>query len=379
MTETLRPTWAEINLENLAFNFHSVKSFVGENVQIMAMVKADAYGHSAIQCSQRLQSEGVDWFGVALSEEGIELRRNGITKNILCLGGFWEGQENLLLENDLTPIIFQIEKAALFDKAARDFGMTADVHIKIDTGMGRVGVRFDEVKMFADKFKQFKNLNIEGLMTHFAVADDLSQNNFTEIQIDRFNKVVKIFEANGFSPKYKDLANSPGAIGHKNALGNLIRPGGILYGLGDDILPKEIAKPELKPVLSLHSRIALLKKVPKGETLGYGRAFQTDRDSLIATIPIGYHDGYQRILSNQSQVIINEQFVPVVGRISMDWTLVDVTDLPNVKINDEVILLGKCGDLEITAADLAKMSGTISYEITCGINRRVWRKYVENK
>lgn len=379
MIESFRPTWAEINLDNLAFNYHSVKDFVGENIEIMAMVKADAYGHSAIECSQRLQNEGVKWFGVALPEEGIELRKNGINQNILCLGSFWKGQEKALLENDLTPIIFQLEKAEIFDRAAKECGITADVHIKIDTGMGRVGVRFDEVDKFAQEFTKFKNLNVEGLMTHFAVADDLSQNNFTNRQIDKFEKAVRIFESFGFDPKLKDLANSPGAIGHKNARGNLVRLGGVLYGLGDDVLPKEIIKPALKPVLSLHSRIALLKKVSKGETLGYGRTFQTERDSTIATIPVGYHDGFSRNLSNKGKVIINEAFAPIIGRISMDWTLVDVTDIPNVKIDDEVILIGKSGEMNISAENLAKLTDTISYEITCGINQRVRRKYVGSK
>lgn len=379
MSELRRPTWVEINLDNLAFNFHSVRTFIGENVEIMAMVKADAYGHSAIECAKRLEEENIDWFGVALPEEGLELRQNGIKKRILCLGSYWNGQEKLCLENDITPIIFDIEKAEIYDATAKKLGVVADIHVKIDTGMGRVGVRFDEAERFAEKLKSFSNLNLEGLMTHFASADNLSENDFTNLQIERFNKCVKMFEDKGFYPKYKDLANSPGAIVHANSRNNLVRIGGILYGLGDDVLPKEVLKPELKPVLSLHSKIALLKKVPKGETLGYGRTFKAERDSIIATIPIGYQDGYSRILTNISKVIINGFFANVVGRISMDWTIVDVTDIPNVKIDDEVILIGKSGELKIKAEDLAVLSDTISYEITCGINRRVWRKYVGSK
>lgn len=379
MSELCRPTWAEINLDNLAFNFHSVRKFIGENVEIMAMVKADAYGHSAIECAKRLENEDIDWFGVALPEEGLELRQNGIKKRILCLGSYWKGQEKLCLENDITPIVFDIEKAEIYDATAKKLGFVADIHVKIDTGMGRVGVRFDEAERFAEKLKSFSNLNLEGLMTHFASADNLSENDFTNLQIERFNKCVKMFEDKGFYPKYKDLANSPGAIVHENSRNNLVRLGGILYGLGDDVLPNEVLKPELKPVLSLYSKIALLKKVPKGETLGYGRTFKAERDSMIATIPIGYQDGYNRILTNKSKVIINGFFANVVGRISMDWTIVDVTDIPNVKIDDEVILIGKSSELEIKAEDLAVLSDTISYEITCGINRRVWRKYVGSK
>jgi alanine racemase len=210
-------------------------------------------------------------------------------------------------------------------------------------------------------------------MTHFASADDLAANGFTDLQISRFYDAVTIFERAGFSPTYLDLANSPGAIAHPNSRGNMVRLGGILYGLGDDILPKNIEKPQLKPVLSLRSRVSNLKNVPKGESLGYGRTFATGRDSLIAAVPIGYHDGYPRPLSNRSRVIVNGVYAPVVGTISMDWTLVDVTDVPNVRIGDEVILIGESGNCRIAAEDLAGILGTISYEITCGINRRVPR------
>ena len=371
-----RPTWAEINLDNLAFNFKSVKEFIGQKISFMAVVKADGYGHGAVCCARKLDEAGIDWFGVALPEEGLELRENGIKTPILCLGSFWSGQENLLLENDLTPVIYNLEIAGKFDKAARDKGITAKIHIKIDTGMGRIGVRFDEINEFAEKLKQFQNLRVEGMMTHFASADNLNENSFTNLQIQRFYEAVKLFEDKGFAPKFKDLANSPGAIAHENSRGNMVRLGGVLYGLGGDVLPHEIELPELKPVLSLHTKISHLKKVPKGETLGYGKTFLTEKDSLIATIPIGYQDGYSRTLSNLGRVIINNNFAPVVGRISMDWTIIDVSNIPNVKINDEVILIGKSEDIEIPAEELAKITQTISYEITCGINRRVTRKYV---
>ncbi len=371
-----RPTWAEINLNNLAFNFHSVKDFVGKNIEYMAVVKADAYGHSAIECAKRLEKEGVDWFGVALPEEGLELRKNGITKPILCLGGFWSGQETHLLENKLTPVIYQIETAELFNKVCEKNDLSANIHIKIDTGMGRLGVRFDRIDEFIKELKCFKNLEVEGIMTHFACADNLSENDFTNRQIKEFNDAVKLFESSGFIPKYKDLANSPGAIAHKNSVGNLVRLGGVLYGLGDDVLPPEIEKPILKPVMSLYSTITLLKKINKGDTLGYGKTFKAEKESLIATIPIGYHDGFARNLSNRGKVLINGVFAPVVGRISMDWSIIDVTEVPNVRVNDAVVLIGNYNGLKISAEDIAKELETISYEITCGINRRVIRKYV---
>jgi alanine racemase len=367
----MRPTWAKINLENLAFNFHSVKDFVGKDLMYMAVVKADAYGHSAFKCAQKLEEAGVDCFGVALPEEGLELRNNGIKKPIICLGGFWSGQENLLLEKDLSPVIYSLEMAKRINHFAKKKRILANIHLKIDTGMGRIGVRFEDVKDFIGCFKKFKNLHLAGLMTHFAAAENLKQNDFTNTQIRRFYEALEIFEINGFHPFYKDLANSPGAIVHTNSRGNMVRLGGVLYGLSGDILPNEVKKPVLRPVMSLFTRIAYLKKVPKGETLGYGRTFKTKRNSEIATIPIGYHDGYNRLLSNCGRVIINGVFAPVVGRISMDWTTVDVTDVPKVKVKDEVVLIGEQGKLNIRVEELAQLTDTISYEVTCGINNRV--------
>ena len=371
-----RPTWAEINLENLAFNFRSVKKFVGEKIGYMAVVKADAYGHGAIRCAKKLEAEGVEWFGVALPEEGLELRQHNIKTPILCLGSFWAEQANSLLQNNLTPVVYRLSQAENFNCCAAERNIFADIHIKVDTGMGRIGVRYDEVREFVEKLKTFKNLRVEGVMTHFAAADNLAENDFTNLQVKRFDEAVDIFEANGFRPTYKDLANSPGAIAHENTRGNMIRLGGVLYGLGGDVLPKEIIKPELRPVLSLRSRIAHLKKVPKGETLGYSRTFTTKQNSIIATIPIGYQDGFRRSLSNKGRAIINNNFAPVVGRISMDWTLLDVTNIVNVNVDDEVILIGSSEILNISTEELAYHADTISYEITCGINRRVPKIYV---
>lgn len=378
MPETFekRPTWAKIDLDNLEYNFNSVKNFIGKNIRYMAVVKADGYGHGAVCCAKKLEEIGIDWLGVALPEEGFELRENGIKTPILCLGSFWSGQEKLLLEHDLTPVIYNLDIAEKLNKAAKDKGVKAKIHIKIDTGMGRIGIRFDEVNGFADRLKEFNNLDVAGIMTHFASADDLDENDFTNLQIQRFYDAVKTFEEKGFNPVFKDLANSPGAIAHENSRGNMVRLGGILYGLGDDILPHQIILPKVKPLMSLYSKITHLKKIPKGDTLGYGRTFVADKESIIATIPIGYQDGYSRSLSNCGRVIVNNHFAPVVGRISMDWTIIDVTDIPNVKINDEVVLIGESENLNITAEELAAKTGTISYEITCGINRRVTRIYV---
>jgi alanine racemase len=370
-----RPTWAEIDLDSLASNFHSVKNFVGDRIRQMAVVKADAYGHGAVSCSRRLEAEGVDWFGVATVEEGLELRNAGINRPILVLGGFWPGQERDLLANNLTPVIFRYELAELFDRAAKEAGIIADYHLKVDTGMGRVGIRSVELPDLADWLLTLSSLKLDGLMTHFAVADDLNQNDFTNSQMLQFANALSLLHDRGFRPSFVDMANSPGAVAHPGSRGNMVRLGGVLYGLGDDVLPVNIERPVLRPVLSLHTRVAAVKHIDAGESLGYGRTFRTERPSVIATIPIGYHDGYRRLLSNRARTIINGRSAPVVGTISMDWTIIDVTDVPDVKVEDEVKLIGSNGEMTIAASDLAAITGTISYEITCGISSRVPRIY----
>ena len=370
-----RPTWAEIDLSALAHNFRIIRNQCGGGVKIMAAVKANAYGHGAVECARRLEAEGVDWFGVALPEEGAELRAAGTTKPILCLGGFWKGQEELCLQKDLTPVAYRLDMIELFDSAARKAGVIADIHIKVDTGMGRLGVRADQVSEFCDRLKGFANIRVEGLMTHLASADDESREDFTREQFDKFAQSIEVFHERGFQPTHIHTANSAAAFALP-AQGNMIRPGGSLYGFRRDVFPPNFEAPGLRPVMALYSRIMLLKRVPKGERLGYGGTFETKRDSLIATIPIGYNDGYTRALSNRGRVIIRGQVAPVVGRVSMDMTLVDVTDIQGVAPDDQVTLLGKDGDASITAEDIAETAGTISYEITCGISDRVPRVYL---
>lgn len=377
MTLTIekRPTWASIDLDALAYNFHSSKKFIGQNIKVMAVVKADGYGHGIAACARRLETEGVDWFGVAIPEEGVDLRLAGINSPILCLGSFWPGQEQMLVEHNLTPVVYDHEIALILDQYAEKRGLTLDIHVKIDTGMGRVGFRFERSAAFAGDLKQMKNLRVAGLFTHFASAENPSETEFTNLQIERFNAACDIFRAAGHDPEWLDLANSPAAIQHPASRGNMVRLGGALYGLLDDILPPHAERPQLKPVLSLCSRIAHIKHVPKGESLGYGRTFITERDSLIALLPIGYADGYPRGLSNIGKAYVNGHLVPVVGRISMDWTLLDVTDVPNITTGDEVFLIGGGDQHSIKAADLAREVGTIGYEITCGISPRVPRIY----
>jgi len=372
---SIRPTVAEISLDNLAFNFHSVREFVGEAVQFMAVVKADAYGHGADQCAARLESEGADWFAVATLEEGAELREARIAKPILVLGGFWPGQETALLNFDLTPIIFRLDQARSIAEVAGRQGATAKVHVKIDTGMGRVGVPLDDVSAFAVELSAIENLEVEGLMTHFAVADDLDATDFTNHQITAFETAVEMFLAHGHRPKYIDMANSPGAVVHPLSRAKMVRIGGLLYGLGGDVLPGGVPHPDLKPVMSIRSKIAQVKILKAGDTVGYGRTWVAKRDSVVATVPIGYHDGLPRSLSNKGHFLIKETRAPIIGRVSMDWTTVDVTGIPNAAVGDDVTIIGAEGEETIHAEDIATIADTISYEITCGISPRIPRQY----
>ncbi len=371
-----RPTRAEIDLGALGHNFRAMRDMTGAGVRIMAVVKADAYGHGALECAARLENEGVDWFGVAIPEEGVALRKAGITRQVLCLGSIWPGQEQLITEFHLTPVVFTERIASLLNEHARSIGKSIDVHIKVDTGMGRVGIRYDAVDPFLEALKSLSSIRIAGVMTHFASAESHRDDEFTALQVARFNEVVDKFRSAGHSPEWLDLANSPGAIAHPESRGNMVRLGGALYGILDDILPDAAVHPGLKPVMSLRSAIANVKTVPAGETLGYGRTFETQTESRIALVPVGYADGYPRGLSNRGHACVRGRMAPIVGRVSMDWTLFDVTNIDGVSIDDEVTLIGCDGDTRITAADLASQIDTIGYEITCGVGPRVRRVFI---
>jgi alanine racemase len=371
-----RPTWAEIDLDALASNFRFVRRTVGGDVKVMCVVKADAYGHGAVGCARRLAAEGADWFAVALPEEGIELRRAGIAQPILCLEGFYEGQAGALIEHKLVPAIYRPDMAAALDAAARAAGVVADIHVKIDTGMGRLGVRHEEAEAFARALKKFANLRVDGLMTHFASADDAARDAFTKEQLARFHAALASFRERGHAPAFVDMANSAATFAHTATHGNMVRPGGVLYGLWRDVLqPQTDQSPPFHPVMNVRSRIILLKWIAAGETLGYGCTFEATRPTLVATLPIGYHDGYTRALSNRGRVLVRGQYAPVVGRVSMDLTLVDVTDVRGVAQGDLVTLLGTDGELLLPAEEIGKLAKTISYEITCGISARVPRRF----
>jgi alanine racemase len=369
-----RPTWVEISLDRLARNSQLLKGQLPPETQLMAIVKADAYGHGAPRCAQVLEQAGADWFGVALIEEALELRAAGVTKPIFCLGGFWPQQAEKLITHNLTPALFRLDAAAALNEQARVHGCRVKVHLKVDTGMGRFGLPLNDLAAFAEAFKQFSQLELDGLMTHLANADD-ADSAYTERQIALYQDSLNLLRAAGFDPKWRHLANSAGMHAYPAARGTLVRVGALLYGLTGDILKPGLPPPAVEPVLSLHSRIAWLKNVPPGTAIGYGSTFVTARESRIATIPIGYADGLRRELSNVGQVLVRGAVAPIVGRVSMDLTMIDVTGIPNVALDDEVVLLGEQQDQRLTAEQLARQVGTVSYEIITGISARVPHVY----
>ena len=371
-----RPTWAEIDLEALASNFRAVRARVGPGVEVMGVVKADAYGHGAAECARRLEAEGAGWFGVATPEEGLALRRAGVSRPVLSFGGFWEGQAAACVAHGIVPVVYRFDMAEALDAAARAAGVVADLHVKVDTGMGRLGVRHDAAAGFAERLRGLGGVRVGGLMTHYAAADDPRRDPFTAEQFKRFREAAAAFRARGHRPAYEHTANSAATFAHPETRCDMVRPGGVLYGLWRDVLPPHAGAPGLRPVMSVRTRVTLLKRVRAGETLGYGCAFVAARETTVATLPAGYADGYARALSNRGRVVVRGRFAPVVGRVSMDLTLVDVTDVEGVRVGDRVTLFGADSGLLLPAEDLAQTAGTLSYEITCGVSARVPRRYL---
>jgi alanine racemase len=340
----------------------------------MAVVKANAYGHGAAECARALEDVNADWFGVALVEEGIELRRAGISRPIFCLGGFWRGQAGDVVANDLTPAVYRLDQAEELNARAGAQGRVVNFHLKVDTGMGRLGVRLDELAEFARSLGRFDNVKLDGVMTHFAAADSAATD-YTDGQIARYEESVEILRDLGFDLSWRHMANSAGIHAYPQSHGNLARAGAAMYGLKRDVLSPAIEPFDTRPVMSLHSRVVMLKTVPAGTPLGYGLTFTTARESRIATLPIGYADGLRRLHSNNGRVLIRGHFAPIVGRVSMDLTIVDVTDVPGSELGDEAVLIGERNGLRLCAEDLAEEIGTISYEIVTGISARVPRVY----
>jgi alanine racemase len=378
MQPTGRPTRAEISLDALEHNFTQIKKQTGTTRKILTVIKANAYGHGAVSIAKTLEGLGVDFFGVATCEEAVELRQASITTPIIVLGGFFHGQGDYAHRFGLIPVVYNLESAEELSRCSSANNRTIPIHLKIDTGMGRLGILPSETRFFAQKLSQLKGIEVEGILSHLA---DTNQENhsgveFTRRQIELFNQQVEELGKMGITPLYRHLANSAASIDELPKSFNLIRPGIMLYG---SYPAKRFQQTiDLKPVMSLTTRIISLKKVPQGSSISYGRTFTCERDSLIAALPIGYADGYCRSLSNRGEVLIRGTKAHVVGVVCMDMVMIDVTDVPGVSLGDEVVLMGSQEGEVITAEDIAEKMSTISYEFLCGIGPRVPRVYIRD-
>ena len=369
-----RPTVAEIDLGALAFNYRQVQKKIPKGVKILGVVKADAYGHGAVPVSRKLEELGVEYLGVAMSDEGVQLRKGGIKTPILLLGGTYQEDIDWIFQFGLTPVVFQKEALQLLSKAAERRKKRVQVHLKVDTGMGRLGVPLRLWSAFLDGIKGLPNVEVEGILSHYSMADEMD-GPFTGRQWGAFQEAVAVAESMGIHVRYKHVSNSAGLTAFPSWSGNLVRPGIILYGSYPSPVFRKLIK--LKPIMTLKTRIGLLKQVPAGEKISYGGTYVTKMESRIATLPIGYADGYSRKLSNQGQVLVRGRRSPVIGRVCMDYIIADVTGIPGVSLGDEVVLMGRQGREVITAEEMGERIGTISYEIFCLVGKRVPRVYKE--
>ena len=372
-----RPTLAEIDLAALRHNYLQLRQSIPETTGILAVVKADAYGHGFMDISRELELLNITAFGVAFLAEGIQLRKSGIDRPILLLGGIYPGQEKKCIGFNLSTVVFNLEQARALDKAAARLFRKASIHLKVDTGMGRLGIHHLQAAEFLKELKSLRNIELEGIISHFASADELDEDGrrFTERQHEIFAGVVETAHKTGFTPRFIHLANSAATVSLNLPFCNLVRPGIALYGAIPSVDFE--GKLDLQPVMRLKSRIAMLKWVDPGMSLSYARTFVSGRRTLVASVPVGYADGYCRALSNRGDVLVRGQRARVAGTVCMDWILLDVTDIPDVAEADEVILLGCSASGEcIRAEELAERAGTIPYEIFCGISKRVPRAYL---
>lgn len=372
-----RPLWAEINLDNLIHNVMGIKSLLKPGTEYMAVVKADAYGHGAVEVAGACIECGARWLAVAMLDEALELRNAGIDCSILILGFTPPGMADTVVMNDISQTCYSYELAEALSISAVKLKKTARIHIAVDTGMGRVGFtpNRDSAEMI-HKISSLPGIVIEGVFTHFATADEKDKN-YTRMQYSKFTGFIDVLEDMGIDPGLKHAGNSAGIIDLPEFDLDAVRPGIIQYGLypSGEVIKDRI---RLKPVMSVKANIVHLKEVEPGTAISYGRKFITEKKSRIATLPVGYADGYTRLFYGKAKVIVNGRYAPVVGSICMDQCMVDVTGAGDVNAGDDVILLGEDKGLSITADDLADIMGTINYEIVCMISKRVPRLYIKD-
>jgi alanine racemase len=374
--------WAEISLKAIVKNLRVIRRHVGPKPKILAVVKSNAYGLGAVPISKALQKAGVEWFGVTCGNEGVELREAGIRNRILVLTGFWPGEEKRLIENRLTPTVTRLEDVRHLERAAKSAGTKSRIpfHLKINSGMNRLGISADEIDAFASVLARCRHIRLEGTFTHFASAEDFSARQ-TDDQEQLFLKCLERMRALGVSPGIVHLANSGAICARPSTYADMIRPGAILYGYYQSFDPPQKGQEvrerlPIEPCLSLRARIITLRDLPAGQGVGYSARFVTERPSRIAVINAGYADGISRQRTNRGCALVRGRRVPLVGAISMDLTTLDVTDLPDVKLGDVVTIYGKDGNDAMVVSDIAREIGTVTSDLLCALGRRVPRYYL---
>jgi len=377
-----RPTWADVSLTTLRQNFRTVQKHVGSGATVCAVVKADAYGHGAVECSRALEAEGAKWLGVTSLDEAIPLRESGVQANILLMTGFWRGEENEIVRLKLTPTVWERWQIESLDKAAAALGVAQhSVHLKIDTGMGRLGVTVEQLPAVLKALADARHLVLEGLSTHLASSEIMDDPSVAEQQ-GNFDAAQSMVREAGHDPKFVHMANTGAVISRRDTWNTMVRPGVALYGYylpfqraGRTVSGGTLRLP-VKPILTWKTRILSLRDFSANHALGYGGTYVTKAPAHVAVLPVGYADGFNRQLSNRGRVILREHYAPIVGRISMDLTLVDVTGIPGVAVGDEVILLGARDGLSVDALEHAELANSTPYEVLCNISKRVPRRYV---
>ncbi|MCR5108672.1 MAG: alanine racemase [Lachnospiraceae bacterium] len=367
--------FAEISLDAVRENIKNMHSMTDENTKMIIVIKANGYGHGALKIAEGLENtDYVFGYATATAEEAFNLRDNGVKKAILILGYTFPDNYTEMIEEDIRPTVFKSETAIQLNETAKRLNKKAKIHIKVDTGMSRIGFTCDEEGLKnIEEINKLPNIDIEGIFTHFARADERNKDNVKE-QLSKFLGFVKKCEERGISIKYKHASNSAGILELKEANLDIVRAGITVYGLWPS---EEMDRSRIKliPAMKIKSSVVYIKILPAGIPISYGGTYITDKDTRVATIPVGYADGYPRSLSNKGYVLIRGKRAPILGRVCMDQMMVDVTDIPEAKEYDEVILLGAMGDESITAEDIGKLSGRFNYEFVCDISERVPRVY----
>jgi len=369
------PSWVEVRVDSIVHNVQEIKNRIGPKVQLLAVVKANGYGHGAVASSWAARQGGATFFGVGSPQEGIELREAGISDHIFILGGCFTDQADTIVAYDFIQGVHNKEVLLALDNAAQRLKKTIRVHLKVDTGMGRLGFKPEEIFELYRAWPCSKRTRVEGIFSHFATSDDVNKN-YSILQIERFQQVKDRLKEKGIKIPNWHICNSGGTLNFPHAHYDMVRCGLLMYGL----FPYNLMHPSmhLKPVLTWKSRIVSLKEIRKGESVSYGRNWIAGKNERIGVIPVGYHDGFDHRLTNKGEVLVRNTRVPVVGDVCMDNMMICVTNIPGVQVGDEVVLIGCMGKETISPHDMAHWTQSIAYEVLCRIGRRVPRIYIFN-